>query len=396
MTTLPTTAQAAPKLRWQILAATFTRLILNTGHRLVYPFLPAISRGLGVPPESISQILAVRGALGMTSPFFGGIPDRVGRRQAMLIGLGVFLAGISLVGLFPSYWTFAAFLILVVVAKFIFDPAMQAYLGDRTPYTRRGLVIAVTELGWSGVALVGFPLVGLLIGRGGWRAPFLPLALLALVGGLALWVLIPRDAPPGPAVAGQPAGGHWALVWRNPAVLGAMGIGLLISSANELLGVVLGAWMEQSFALSVTALGISTTIIGVAELAGEGLVAGLADRLGKRRAIGLGLAASALAYGALPFMGRSLELALFGLFLVFIAFEFTMVASIPLMTELVPAARGRVMSANVAAAAAGRMLGALLGVWLFRSFGFVSIGLTSVLMTAAAFVLLIWLVRERQ
>jgi len=24
------------------------RLVLNTGHRLVYPFLPAISRGLGI------------------------------------------------------------------------------------------------------------------------------------------------------------------------------------------------------------------------------------------------------------------------------------------------------------------------------------------------------------
>lgn len=394
MSAIPESALAAPRLRWQILAATFSRLILNTAHRMVYPFLPAFSRGLGVPPEAIGQILAVRGALGMLSPFFGGLPDRVGRRQTMLVGLGVFLAGLTLVVLFPSYWTFAAFLVLVVVGKFIFDPAMQAYLGDRTPYNRRGLVIAVTELGWSGVALVGFPLVGLLIAARGWRAPFLPLAALALVGGLLLWLLIPRDIPHA-AAEDEPRGGHWSLVWRNPAVLGAMGLGLLISSANELLGVVLGAWLEQSFALSVAALGLSTTVIGAAELAGEGLVAGLADRLGKRRAIGLGLAASALAYGALPFMARSLELALVGLFCVFLAFEFTMVASLPLMTELVPAARGRVMSANVASAAAGRMLGALLGVWLYRDLGFVSISLTSVLMNAAALVLLLWLVRER-
>ena len=395
MSALDSTASAPPRLRWQLLAATCLRLVINTAHRMVYPFLPAISRGLGVPPESISQLLALRGALGMASPLFGGIPDRVGRRQAMLIGLGVFLAGIALVGIFPNFWTFALFLGLIVVAKFIFDPAMQAYLGDRTPYTQRGLAIAFTELGWSGAALVGVPAVGFLIARGGWRAPFLPLAALALLGGLALWLIIPRDTPPRPGMVGLPAGGHWAAVWRSPAVLGALGMGTLIATANESMNVVFGTWMEQSFALTVVALGLSTTVIGVAELAGEGLVALLADRLGKRRAIALGLAASALAYGALPFIASTLQLALIGLFLVFITFEFTIVASFPLMTELVPEARGRVMSANVAAHAAGRMLGALLGAWLFR-FGFEWIGIAAVFMNVAAIVLLVWLVRERQ
>lgn len=395
MTDPAPTTQAAPRLRWTILAVTFTRLITNTAHRMVYPFLPAISRGLGVPEASLASLLSVRAALGITSPLFGGIPDRFGRRQAMLIGLAVFVAGILIVGLFPGYWTFAAFLLLVVVAKFIFDPAMQAFLGDRTPYNQRGLVIAITELGWSGAALVGFPAVGFLIARGGWRAPFLPLAALALLGGLALWLILPREAPGQAGAAGTPAaGGHWAAVWGSPAVLGALGVGLLISSANETLNVVYGGWMEQSFQLSLVALGMSTTVIGLADLAGEGLVAALSDRLGKRRAIGLGLAASALAYGALPFIAVNLELALVGLFLVFISFEFTMVSTIPLMTELVPSARGRVMSANVAAQSAGRMLGALLGAFLFR-FGFAWIGAANVVMTLAAFALLVWLVRER-
>ncbi len=395
MSSPASTAQAAPRLRWQIFAVTFTRLILNTAHRMVYPFLPAISRGLGVPEASLASLLSVRGALGMTSPLFGGLPDRVGRRQAMLIGLGVFVAGVSLVGLFPGYWTFAGFLILIVVSKFIFDPAMQAYLGDRTPYNQRGLVIAITELGWSGAALAGFPAVGFLIARGGWRAPFLPLAALAMLGGLALWIILPRDAPGRAGIIGQPAGGHWAAVWGSPAVLGALGVGLLISTANETLLVVFGAWMEDSFALSLVALGLSTTVIGLADLAGEGLVAALSDRLGKRRAIGLGLGASVLAYGALPFIAVNLELALVGLFLVFISFEFTMVSTIPLMTELVPEARGRVMSANVAAQSAGRMIGALLGAFLFR-FGFEWIGAANVVMTLAAFGLLVWLVHERR
>jgi predicted MFS family arabinose efflux permease len=384
---------AAPRLRVQIVTATLTRGIINTAHRMVYPFLPALSRGLGVPLEALTALLSLRGALGMTSPLFAGVPDRFGRRQTMLIGLAVFCAGLALVAVFPTYSVFFAFLVLVTVAKFLFDPALQAYLGDRTPYARRGLVIAFTELGWSGAALVGFPLVGFLIARGSWRAPFLPLAALGLAGGLALWAIIPRDHPatPHPQAGGR---GNWSAVLRSPAVVAGLSLGLLTSTANESLNVVYAAWMEQSFHLSVAELGLSTTVIGVAELAGEGLVMWLADRLGLRRAIAAGLVASALAYIGLPLFAGSLQLALAALFLVFIAFEFTLVASIPLMTELLPSARGRVLTTNVAFHAAGRMLGAFVGDDLF-ALGFAWTGLAAMALNLLALGLLLLFVRER-
>lgn len=384
---------AAPPLARQLLVATLARLVLNTGHRMVYPFLPALSRGLGVDETTLRDWLALRGALGMAAPLAGGLPDRFGRRTTMLLGLVVFSLGLALVGLAPQPGTLLAFLILVVVAKFLFDPALQAYLGDNTPYGRRGLVIAITEIAWSGAALVGFPLVGLAMARGSWRAPFLPLAALGVIAGLALWVALPAT-PRAARRSGQAATGLWRAVVRHPAVLAGVGLGLLISLSNELLNVVYASWLDRSFGLSVAQLGASTTVIGAAELAGEALVMTLADRLGKRRAIALGLLASAAAYAALPALSGSLQLGLAALFLVFIAFEFTIVTTLPLMTELVPGARGHVMSANVAAHAAGRMLGALLGARLFP-LGFGAIGLAAAAGNLLALGLLVVIREER-
>ena len=240
---------------------------------------------------------------------------------------------------------------------------------------------------------MGIPLAGFLIARSDWRAPFLPLAAAGLAAGAALWFIIPRDAPvPGPARAG--AGGAGGSIWRNPIVVAGLGMGMLISLGNENLSVVYAAWLERSFSLTVAALGLSTTVIGVAELAGEGLVMALADRLGKRRVIGAGLAASALAYVALPLTGNDLNLALVGLFLVFITFEFTVVATLPLMTELVPRARGRVMTTNVAAFAAGRMLGDLVAGSLYQ-FGFLWVGLVSAAASLLALAILLAFIREQ-
>ncbi len=380
------------RFRIQLIAVTLTRLVMNTAQRMVYPFLPAIGRGLGLPFEALTPILSLRGGLGMVAPAFGSLPDRMGRRLAMLIGLAIFCAALALAGLIPTYLAFAAAVILVVVAKFIFDPALQAYLADRTPYSRRGLVIGLSELGWSGAALVGIPLAGLALARGGWRAPFLPLAGLGLAAAAFLAFLLPGDRPKA-GLRAQP--GNWGMVVRSGSILAAMVMTGLIAAANESLNVVYGAWMEQAFRLPVAALGLSTAVIGLAELAGEGLVIGLADRLGKRRVIGFGLVASSAAYLALPFLAARLELALAGLFLVFITFEFTIVAAIPMMTELAPKARSRVLSASVAFHAGGRMTGALLGAFLFP-LGFVWNGWTAAALNLAALALLVALVREHQ
>jgi predicted MFS family arabinose efflux permease len=389
----PGEARLGPRFRYQLLVATFTRLVMNTAQRMAYPFLPEFSRGLGVPLEALTLSLSIRGGLGMTAPVFGVLPDRLGRRHAMLIGVLVFAAALLTLALFPSYLTFTLAVVLVVLAKFTFDPALQAFLADRTPYSRRGLVIGLSELGWSGAALVGIPLAGFLIARAGWRAPYLPIAGLGLAAGLLLWWILPSDRP-GAVRDPSAFAPRWRVIGR-PMVLAALSVSLLASMANEFLNVVFGAWLEGSFGLAVAGLGLSATVVGVAELAGEGLVMTLADRLGKRRVIAFGLAASAAAYLALPYLASRLELALAGLFLVFITFEFTIVATIPLVTELAPEARGTVISTSSAFHAAGRMLGALAGPYLFR-LGFQWTGVTACLLNVAALGLVLWLVRERQ
>ncbi|MEK6587388.1 MAG: MFS transporter, partial [Chloroflexota bacterium] len=60
--------------------------MINTGFRLVYPFLPMISRGLNVAPEAVILGVTARSALGLGAPLLGSLGDRDGRRAAMLAG----------------------------------------------------------------------------------------------------------------------------------------------------------------------------------------------------------------------------------------------------------------------------------------------------------------------
>lgn len=357
-------ARPSVRLRHQIALFTLARAVLNTGHRMIYPFLPAFARGVGVDLGAVALAVTARAGLGLISPLFGALADRHGRRLTMIAGLLSFVTAMILVTLWPTYPALFVAVVLAGMGKLLFDPAMQAYIGDRVEYAQRGLAIAFTELSWSGAFLLGIPVLGWLIARTDtWQTPFPLLGGAALLAAAMLWSLIPPD--------GMAGGGHPTLaqgirlVLAHHAALAGLSVGLLISASNETIGIIYGAWLEDAFALKVAALGASAMVIGVAELAGEGAVAGFVDRIGKRRAVAGGIATNALTCLLLPALAFRVETALVGLFLFYLTFEFAIVSSIPLMTELVPGARATLMAANVTAFSAGRMVGALIGPALF-------------------------------
>jgi DHA1 family inner membrane transport protein len=385
----------ARSLSVQIGAATLARLIVNTSKRFPYTFASPLSRALGVPLTAITSLIAINQATGILSPVFGPLGDRWGYRLMMLAGLGVLAVGMLAGGMLPVYTVVLLALFLAGLGKSLFDPALQSYIGERVSYQRRGRAIGVVEFSWAGSSLVGIPLVGLLIARFEWRSPFLVLGGLALLGVVVLAYLIPREDRRGfaakSAISFRQA---WQRLSREQAALGALGFSLLVAAANDNLFVIYGVWLESSFGLSVLVLGLATMTIGVAELLGEGLTAFFADRLGLKRALFIGLVLSASSYILLPLVGHTLSLALIGLFIAFLTFEFTVVTGISLFTEILPEARATMMSSNIAAMSIGRVVGALIGGTVWLAGGLLATSLVSAVICGLALVCLAWGLRH--
>lgn len=366
------------RLRFQLLIFMVLRTILNTMHRMVYPFLAVFARGLGVEYTTLSFVVTARSFIGMFAPVLGTIADQRGRRFGMLMGIFLFILGMGLVALFPSFITFSIALLLAILSKYLFDPSMQAYFGDRVPYERRGTALAVTEGAWSLAFVAGVPLMGWLIARFGWNAPFPLLAGLGLGMFAVVWWIVPRRDPLH-SRSTAPSGKNVRAVLTNIPALAGISIALWASAANELVNLIFGVWLEDSFGLKIAALAGASAVIGLSELSGEGFVALTTDRLGKPRALTLGLVGNILASLLLPIVGRTEIGALVGLFLFYITFEYVLVSHIPLMTEVMPTARATLLSFNVMGHSFGRMIGALFATFIYQSFGFFPVALTAIL-----------------
>lgn len=371
-------------LAGQIIAVTLFKLLLNTGRRFVYPFVPVLSRGLDVPLTAVTSIIATGQMTSLLGLFSGPLADRLGYRMVMRAGLVMLTLGMVLCGLVPTYWPVFIGLVVASFGKTVFDPAIQAFIGKNVPLERRGRIVGMVETSWAGSTLIGIPAFALIIDHVGLRGSFFIFALLGAAGWFSISRILPVDEQKN--LVGKRSPGLFVILGqllRERPAAGMLGFGFWISLANDSLFVVYGAWFEQEFLVSIVTLGFSTVAIGAAELLGESMTAFFSDRLGLKKSIIIGLCLATLAYLLLPFIGQSLPLAMVGMFCVFFTFEFTIVSSIPLSVELMPQARATMMAGFFATSGVGRMIGVLTGATLWQIGG-----ITIVAWTAAAFTLM--------
>lgn len=373
-------------LTLQVVLFTLMRMVLNMNTRMVYPFLPVIARGLGVNLSQISLVLTARSATGLLSPFATTFADRRGRRFGILSGLALFTGALALMVFWPGYRSFFLSQCLAFLGMFVAVSSVQAFLGDHVPYGQRGRLVGLTEMGWAFSFILGMPLIGWLISRSGWLAPYPLLAGLGLAAFAVLWKVIPKE--PLSAASTRNLSSNFRQVFTYGPALAALVVSAGGTASNEVINLVFGDWLEKSFGLSILALGGASVVIGIAEMTGEGLTAAVSDRLGKERSVVIGFLLNALVVLTLPWLGRTGTGALAGLFCLYLTFEFAIVSSLTLITEVLPSARATLLGANVAAYAAGRGLGALLAPLAyahgFRTNTYVALALTALVLLAVS------------
>jgi len=370
-----------------ITIATLTKLLFNITRRLIYPFAPEFARGLNVELSAITSVIAVNQATALFGPIGASFADKYGYRLLMLFSLGLLTIGTLAAGLIPVYSVLVICFFLAGLAKSIFDPSLQAIIANFVPFEKRGKIIGITELSWAGSTLIGIPLTGIIIERFSWQTPFYIIGGLCLVCFFFILKIMPTDkkrsSTPGTRA---PIVSNWKIILKNKKVLCILSFVFFMSLANDNLFVIYGAWLESSYSLSLAAIGFGTVFIGLSEVLGEGCTVFFSDRIGLKKSILIGVSLCACTYFLLPILDIGLAYVLAGLFLVFFTFEFTIVTSMSLSTELIPELRASTMSAFFAIAGIGRVAGAFSGGIIWSKYGLVPICLISGSCTVAALI----------
>jgi predicted MFS family arabinose efflux permease len=368
-------------MSFQIIGIVFiSRLILDTGTRLVYPFIPQFSTGLGLTVVGFSWLIFLRAMAGMAGPLFGLLADQYGRRKIMVAGL--LCQAVAVVGVALSWqWWATAPMLLFGLSVAAFLPAQQAYISDQASDNKRGRALGAIEFSWALTGVITLPVIGWLIDSFGWRTPLFFLSILSLVGAGLVWLRLPAvEHTSQGSLSGTKM---WSLLTR-PNVMASVAVGMFFFVAVGTFITLWGIWLSADFGLTAIALGLVATMIGLAELTGSALSTLFIDRIGKRRGSIIGLLLLGITLLVLPFTQFSLLTAIIVLFLMGVFVEFALVSLLPLYAEQAPEARATVFSLVGFGMSVGVASGSPLTATLWEQYGLWAVSIVSAASVLAA------------
>jgi len=350
------------EVRSNVTLVTVGRLTANAGYRYSGPFLGAIARGMHVTLDQIGVAIAVAELSGLTGPWIGKFVDRIGSRRAMWIGLAGVGAGAVAAASAPNLIVFAVGLFVLGASKSSYDIGLGSWIADRVAYERRSRVVGLTETSWALGLLVGVSVMGVATGLANFRLAYV----IAAVAVVAMAALIRLRLPADVTVdvdAQHPKGRMNAA--GTFAVLGMS----LMAAASQCLFVSFGSWLQDSHGFTATALAGVTFTLGAFELGASLVSAHRTDRWGKERSALIGTALMIPGALLLIVAHGSVVVGLIGVFLAIIVFEFAIVSSIAIGSQLVPGSAATGLAWVVGGCALGRSVAAIPATALYRRDG---------------------------
>jgi predicted MFS family arabinose efflux permease len=383
-----------------------TRLLVDSSSQMFNPYLPIFAAGLGTTVVVMGRLISVRSATGLVAPLIGAYADRHGYRQVMRAGLLGAAIGLAVVGSSSSPAVAAIGMVIMGLGLTAFVPTLQAYLSARLPYHERARGIGMLEYSWALTGIVGLSLMGLLIEATNWRAPFFVLAVGILVMSWVFGALpsaredrhSPVPPTPHPARSGRRAGlaDFFRLGENASSAYSLIAASTATFFAAMLIMIVYGAWLADQYGLDPSGLGSVALLFGCFDLVASVSVSLFTDRIGKRRSVIFGTAGSLFGYLLIPWLNVGLIPAILATALARGFFEFAVVSNISLLSEQVPAMRGKVMTLGSAASLGASTIAAFAAPAIYTSTGIAGVATLSAGFAALSLLLLWTRVRDAE
>ena len=262
-------------------------------------FVDGLSREFGLTRTEFGfGVLLATIALGVGNPLAGWAVDRFGVKPPAVLGLLLLAAGFAGMGLFVSststYLLLQALLAFLAVAS---GPVAFAKLIGGYFTRHRGIALGITMAGIGLAAAIVPPLLSSLIDERGWRAGYFALAVVPLLGALAVALLVPNGSLA--AARPTPAQGAGSAPAADDSWLRSRAFWIMAAASATMSLAFMGLLphfvpMLMDGGLDAVAAGGVAGTIGLAVISSRLLIGYLLDRLfAPRVAIGVCLMAAA-------------------------------------------------------------------------------------------------------
>ena len=324
--TTPTSGANKPLLTPLLLWFLFAMILANIAGAMTSVLTPLYLIELGATVEQVGLVFTLTSVVVLALQIFGGwISDSIGRLRAIAIGsIGGVIGNIAM-WLAPSWpWMLIALSINQVPYALV-GPSFSAFIAENSSESNRGRVYGLTETIYQVVGVIGPPLGGWIAGAYGFK-PMLLVATALYTAAALLRIWMARTMRSGADTEGRPALNLESLKDGVKVVASLVAGGGIVTwifltdgvrdIAFRLSSELQPVYLEKIGGLTLTEIGLLSSVFSGAMMLTPLLSGRLADRYGERMPIATGFFVIFIAYGAFILSSNLLEFsaawALFG------------------------------------------------------------------------------------
>ncbi len=305
-----------PQWRRNLYVLFIVQLLTTAGFSLVFPFLPLYIKELGVATrgslEFWSGMVFSAQAVTMmiTSPFWGVIADRHGRKPMLLRAT---IGGAILLTLMGFAQNAEQLVLLRTVQGAVTGvvASLNALVASTAPKDKMGSSLGLLMLArWGGIALG--PVVGGILGDAfGFRESFWITGFMLAIAGICVWLWVHEDFKPVEKANRPSMVGSYRTLWHMPGMAGLYTLAFLRSLGQMMIYPVAALFMIELMHTesgAATASGLMIGSVAGASALSSVYLGRLGDRIGHERILIASALGAALFYLPQPFVNTPWQL----------------------------------------------------------------------------------------
>lgn len=347
----------------KLLTLFFTMLVVMIGFGIVIPIMPFYIEQFGAGGTELGMMMAVFSIMQfVSSPFWGQLSDRHGRKRIMLAGVAGNGLTLLMMGLAGSYWVLFAARALGGLLSSATLPTAMAYISDSTDENDRGGGMGLIGAA-MGVGMIVGPGIGGILAKESLSAPFFLGAAMSLVSLILILFLLPESLPEEKRINNHQKvrGVQLSVLWK--ALIGEIGflffLAFLVNFALANFEGIFGLYADARYQYGPQQVGSVMMVMGgVGSLVQIVLIGPATRRLGEANVIKLSLVASAVGFVVMTLVETDLLILLAVGFFVF-SNAMLRPAIMSLTSKLSSGGQGEALGINNSFQSLGRVAGPL-------------------------------------
>lgn len=263
--TAPSKSKKLPAALW---ALTISAFGIGTTEFVIVGLLPTVANDLKTSIASAGLLVSLY-ALGVAigAPILTALTSHINRKKLLLSVMLLFIVGNGLASIAPSFITLILARILTGFAHGVFFSIGATIAAGLVPENKRASAIAIMFAGLTVAIVTGVPL-GTYIGQHfGWRATFIGVAALGVIGFIASSLWIPNATSKNKPLLIK----DQLKVLKNPSILLVLAITALGYGGTFVTFTYMAPLLQNISGFSTDATGLLLLIYGIAIALGNGI-----------------------------------------------------------------------------------------------------------------------------